>query len=80
MKPLSCPNQFILWQQRAVKNNFQEKELSHNCSTSGTCKIFFVAAAATATVYQEPHSGELRRPGTLASQCDQKFSTFESIA
>ena len=29
MKPLSCPSQFILWQQRAVKNNFQEKEPSH---------------------------------------------------
>ena len=33
MKPLSCPGQFILLQQRAVKNNFQEKELSHECST-----------------------------------------------
>ena len=38
-----------LWQQRMVKNNFQEKELSHKCST-----LEFVVAAA-ATVYQEPH-------------------------
>ena len=30
MKPLSCPSQFILWQQRMVKNNFQEKEASHS--------------------------------------------------
>ena len=57
MKPLSCPSQFIFWQQqRVVKNNFQEKELSalsHKCSTLGVFVRPFVAAAAT--VYQEPH-------------------------
>ena len=52
MKPLSCPSQFILWQQRAVKNNFQEKELSYKCSTSAFVRLF---VAAVATVYQEPH-------------------------
>ena len=52
MKPLSCPShQFILWQQRAVKNDFQEKELFHNCSTLAFVRLFVVAAA---TVYQVP--------------------------
>ena len=50
MKPLSGPSQFILWQQRVV--NFQEKELSHKCSTSAFERLFVAAAA---TVYQEPH-------------------------
>ena len=63
MKPLSCPSQFILWQQRG-KNNFQEKELSHKCSTLVFVRLF-VAAAAT-------------RPGTLASLCE--YHVFESIA
>ena len=49
MKPLSCPSHFILWQQRAVKNIFQEKELSHKCST---LDILLLAAA---TVHQESH-------------------------
>ena len=52
MKPLSCPSQFILWQQREVKNNFQEKETSHKCSILAFGRLF-VAAAATA--YQESH-------------------------
>ena len=51
MKPLSSPSQFILWQQRAVKNNFEEKELSHKCSTVALVRLFVAAAA---TVYQEP--------------------------
>ena len=46
MKPLSCPSQFILSQQSAVKNNFQEKELSHKCLAFGFVRLF-VAAAAT---------------------------------
>ena len=29
MEPLSCLSQFILWQQSVVKNNYQEKQLSH---------------------------------------------------
>ena len=49
---LSCPSQFILWQQRAVKNNFQEKELSHECST------LRLSVAAAATVYQDLTSGQ----------------------
>ena len=48
-QPLSCPSQFFLWQQRAVKNNFQEKELSHKYSTLVLARLF------VATVYQEPH-------------------------
>ena len=51
MKPLSCPSQFILRHQRAVKNDFQEKELFYNCSTLVFVRLFVVAAA---TVYQEP--------------------------
>ena len=52
MKPLSCPSQFILGQPREVKNNFQEKELSHKCSTLAFVRLI----AAAATVYQETHS------------------------
>ena len=44
---------------KAVKNNFQEKELSHKCST-----LDFVAAASFL---------ENWRPGTLTSLCDQQF-------
>ena len=40
MKPLSCPSQFILWQPRAVKNNFQEKEIYHKCSTLEFVRLF----------------------------------------
>ena len=36
----------------AVKNNFQEKELSHICSTLVLVRLFVAAAA---TVYQESH-------------------------
>ena len=52
MKPLmlSCPSQLILYQQRVVKNDFQEKELSYNCSTLKFVRLH-VTAAATATVY-----------------------------
>ena len=31
-----------LWQQRMVKNNFQEKELSHKCSTLAVVKTFLL--------------------------------------
>ena len=49
MKLLSCPSQFILWQERAVKKNFQEKYLIyHKCSTLEFVRLF---AAAAATVY-----------------------------
>ena len=37
MKPPSCPSLYILWQQKAVKNNFQEKELMFYF---GICKTF----------------------------------------
>ena len=79
MKPLSCPSQFILWQQRVVKNNFhserevkkdfQEKELSHKCSTLELVRLF---VAATATVYQEPHFWRTEGQELFASLCDQK--------
>ena len=46
MEPLSSPSQFILWQERAVKDNFKEKELSHKHSTLVLVRLF-VAAAST---------------------------------
>ena len=69
MKPLSCPSQFILWQQRAVKNNFQEKELSHNCSTLVFIWLFVAEAA---TVYQEPHFWRTEGQEHFAFLLDQK--------
>ena len=55
MKLLSCPSQFILWQQRAVKTNFQENELSHKHSTLVLVRLFVAAAS---TIYQEPQNLE----------------------
>ena len=54
-KLLSCPSQFNLWQQRAVKNNFQEDELSHKHSTLVLVRLFVGAAS---TIYQEPQNLE----------------------
>ena len=62
---------------RAVKNNFQEKELSHKFSTLALVRHFVAAAA---TVHQEPHFWRTEGQGTLASLCDQKFYMFESNA
>ena len=78
MKPLSCPSQFIWGQQRVVKNNFQEKELSHRCSTLVLVRLFVAAAA---TIYQEPH--RWRTEGQeLLHLCvtPKKIFTFKSIA
>ena len=55
MKPLSSPSQFILWQERAVKNNFKEKELSHKHSTFVLVRLLVAAAS---TIYQAPHNLE----------------------
>ena len=49
MKRLSCPSQFVLYGQRAINNNFQEKELS------STLAFVRLHVAAAATVHQEPH-------------------------
>ena len=49
MKPLGCPSQFILGQQRAIKNNFRDKGTSYKCSTLEFVRIFVSVAA---TVYQ----------------------------
>ena len=74
MKPLGCPSQFLLWQPREVKNNFQEKELSHKCSTLGRLSDFVATAA---TVFQLPHFW--RTEGRkLLHLCVTK--NFESIA
>ena len=54
MKLLSCPSQF-LWQQRAVKNNFQANELSHKHSTLVLVRLFVAAAS---NIYQEPQNLE----------------------
>ena len=72
MKPLSCPSQFILWQQRVVKNNFQEKELSHKCSTLACLEYFLHAAAAT--VYQEAHFWRTEGQELLHLCVTKKFS------
>ena len=49
----------ILWQQRAIKNSFQEKELSHKCFTCSLMLVrVFVAAAATGLV--QPDSQAMR--------------------
>ena len=74
MKPLSCPSWFILWQQREVKNNFQEKELAHKCSTLALVRLFVAAAAI---VYQD--SGELKARNSLHFCLTKKF-LFESTA
>ena len=52
MKPISCSSQFILWQQKAVKNNFKKKELFHKWFTLVFVRLF---VAALAIVYQESH-------------------------
>ena len=75
MKPLSCSSQFILCQQKAINNNFQEKELSHKCSTLVFVRLF---VAATATVYQEPHFWTTESQELFVF--DQKKFAFESIA
>ena len=80
MNPSSCPNQFIVWQQRAVKNKFQEKELSHKCSTL-VFERFFVAP--TATVYRGSHfltrlrtKGDQKKLSRLWSNLTQKFNPW----
>ena len=80
MKPLSCASQFILWQQKAVKSNFQEKEQSHKCSTLEFARLF-AAAAATVLYIKNLTSGELKARSSLHFCFDPKnFFKFESIA
>ena len=74
MKPLSCPSQFSLWKQRAVKNNFQKKYLFHKCSSLAFERVFVAAAT---TVYQQSHFWKrLRTEGQelFAFRFDQKNS------
>ena len=67
-------------QQQGGQKNFQEKELSHSCSTLRFERLFVVTAA---TVYQESHfCTRLRseRPGTLSISVFTKSLRFEFIA
>ena len=72
MKRLSCPSQFVLYGQRAINNNFQEKELS------STLAFVRLHVAAAATVHQEPHFW--RTEGQELFAFDRKKIAFESIA
>ena len=71
----SC-NQFNLRQQRTLKNNFQEEELSHQCSTLAFVR-HFVAAAATILSVKNLTSGELKARNSFLF--DQKIFAFESM-
>ena len=76
MKPLSSDSQFILWQLIAVKNNFEEIELSHKCSTLALARLFVAAAA---TVYQEPHFWRAEARNSCISVTKNVFK-FEFLA
>ena len=62
---------------KGVKNNFQEKELSHKCSTLAFVRLFVATAA---TVYQEPHFWRTEGQELLHLCVTIDFCGFESIA